>query len=137
MDPTITLLEVHKLMYFMQEVGEPLRLRYPKAPYGPESDRLHAIADRARTELDFDTAIINYRRARDLAQTLGDRTLRLCGMAGAEARLQGTQAQKDYMHGQWPSPQVQMEGDRIFEMAFDRYWQQFNAQNPDLVNSCP
>lgn len=106
-------------------------------PYGPESDRLHAIAHRARTELDFDTAIINYRRARDLAQTLGDRTLRLCGMAGAEARLQGTQAQKDYMHGQWPSPQVQMEGDRIFEMAFDRYWQQFNAQNPDLVNSCP
>jgi hypothetical protein len=25
LDPTITLLEVHKLMYFMQEAGEPLR----------------------------------------------------------------------------------------------------------------
>jgi hypothetical protein len=28
MDPTVTLLEVHKLMYFMQEAGEPLRLNY-------------------------------------------------------------------------------------------------------------
>lgn len=43
MDPTITLLEVHKLMYFMQEVGEPLRLRYPKAPYGPYAENLRHV----------------------------------------------------------------------------------------------
>ena len=35
MDPFVTLLEVHKLMYFMQEAGEPLKLRYVQAPYGP------------------------------------------------------------------------------------------------------
>ena len=35
MDPAVTLLEVHKLMYFMQESGENLRLRYKKALYGP------------------------------------------------------------------------------------------------------
>jgi O-acetyl-ADP-ribose deacetylase (regulator of RNase III) len=28
LDPFVTLLEVHKLMYFLQEAGEPLRLRY-------------------------------------------------------------------------------------------------------------
>ena len=43
MDPTITLLEVHKLMYFMQEAGEPLRLRYGKAPYGPYADNLRHV----------------------------------------------------------------------------------------------
>ncbi len=36
MDPFVTLLEVHKLMYFMQEAGEPLRLRLRRRrPTGP------------------------------------------------------------------------------------------------------
>lgn len=43
MDPTITLLEVHKLMYFMQEAGEPLRLRYKKAHYGPYAENLRHV----------------------------------------------------------------------------------------------
>ncbi|MDY6939423.1 MAG: macro domain-containing protein [Cyanobacteriota bacterium] len=43
MDPTITLLEVHKLMYFMQEAGEPLRLKYQKAPYGPYAENLRHV----------------------------------------------------------------------------------------------
>lgn len=43
MDPTVTLLEVHKLMYFMQEAGEPLRLNYQKAPYGPYADNLRHV----------------------------------------------------------------------------------------------
>ena len=40
MDPYISLLEVHKLMYFMQEAGEHLRLRYEKALYGPYAQNL-------------------------------------------------------------------------------------------------
>jgi O-acetyl-ADP-ribose deacetylase (regulator of RNase III) len=40
LDPFVTLLEVHKLMYFMQEAGEPLRLRYVKAPFGPYAENL-------------------------------------------------------------------------------------------------
>jgi O-acetyl-ADP-ribose deacetylase (regulator of RNase III) len=43
MDPTITLLEVHKLMYFMQEAGEPLKLNYQKAPYGPYAENLRHV----------------------------------------------------------------------------------------------
>ncbi len=36
LDPLVTLLEIHKLMYLMPEAGEPpLRLRYQKATYGP------------------------------------------------------------------------------------------------------
>jgi len=46
MDPTITLLEVHKLMYFMQEAGEPLRLEYKKAPYGPYAENLRHVLNR-------------------------------------------------------------------------------------------
>jgi O-acetyl-ADP-ribose deacetylase (regulator of RNase III) len=40
LDPFVTLLEVHKLMYFMQEAGEPLKLRFSKAPYGPFAENL-------------------------------------------------------------------------------------------------
>jgi O-acetyl-ADP-ribose deacetylase (regulator of RNase III) len=43
MDPFVTLLEVHKLMYFMQEAGEPLRLKYAKAPYGPYAENLRHV----------------------------------------------------------------------------------------------
>lgn len=43
MDPSVTLLEVHKLMYFMQEAGEPLRLRFKKAPYGPYAENLRHV----------------------------------------------------------------------------------------------
>ncbi|NCT41580.1 MAG: Appr-1-p processing protein [Alphaproteobacteria bacterium] len=40
MDPAVTLLELQKLMYFMQEAGEPLQLKYQKAPYGPYAQNL-------------------------------------------------------------------------------------------------
>ncbi len=43
LDPFVTLLEVHKLMYFMQEAGEPLRLRYKPAPYGPYAENLRHV----------------------------------------------------------------------------------------------
>lgn len=40
LDPFITLLEAHKLMYFMQQAGEPLRLKFTKGPYGPYAENL-------------------------------------------------------------------------------------------------
>jgi O-acetyl-ADP-ribose deacetylase (regulator of RNase III) len=40
MDPFVSLLEVHKLMYFMQESGEKLKLRYAKGLYGPYAENL-------------------------------------------------------------------------------------------------
>ena len=43
LDPFVTLLEVHKLMYFMQEAGEPLRLKYMKGPYGPYAENLRHV----------------------------------------------------------------------------------------------
>ena len=43
LDPFITLLEVHKLLYFMQEAGEPLRLDYRKALYGPYAENLRHV----------------------------------------------------------------------------------------------
>lgn len=43
MDPFVTLLEVQKLMYFMQESGEPLKLQYEKGTYGPYSPNLRHV----------------------------------------------------------------------------------------------
>lgn len=43
LDPFVTLLEVHKLMYFMQAAGEPLKLRFAKGPFGPYADNLRHV----------------------------------------------------------------------------------------------
>jgi len=43
MDPEVTLLEVHKLMYFMQKAGEPLRLNFQKARFGPYAQNLRHV----------------------------------------------------------------------------------------------
>jgi O-acetyl-ADP-ribose deacetylase (regulator of RNase III) len=43
LDPFVTLLEVHKLMYFMQEAGQPLRLRYVPGLYGPYAENLRHV----------------------------------------------------------------------------------------------
>ncbi len=43
LDPFITLLEVQKLMYFLQESGEMLRLRYTKGTYGPYAKNLSHV----------------------------------------------------------------------------------------------
>ena len=43
LDPFITLLEVHKLLYFMQTAGEPLRLRFKQGPYGPYAENLRHV----------------------------------------------------------------------------------------------
>ena len=46
MDPFVTLLEVHKLMYFMKEAGQLPKLSYEKGPYGPYSSNLrHVLKD--------------------------------------------------------------------------------------------
>ena len=43
LDPFVTLLEAHKLMYFMQAAGEPLKLRFTKGPYGPYAENLRHV----------------------------------------------------------------------------------------------
>lgn len=43
LDPFVTLLDVHRLLYFMQASGEPLGLRYGKAAYGPYAENLRHV----------------------------------------------------------------------------------------------
>jgi O-acetyl-ADP-ribose deacetylase (regulator of RNase III) len=43
MDPFVTLLEAHKLMFFLQEAGEPLKLNYVKGQYGPYAETLRHV----------------------------------------------------------------------------------------------
>lgn len=42
----LTLLEIHKLAYFLQEAGEPLRLRYAKGHFGPYAPNLNKVLER-------------------------------------------------------------------------------------------
>lgn len=39
----LTLLEVHKLLYFLQESGEPLQLQFRKSFYGPYADNIRHV----------------------------------------------------------------------------------------------
>ena len=43
MDLSVTLLEIHKLMYFKQESGQGLRLKFTKGPYGPYAENLRHV----------------------------------------------------------------------------------------------
>lgn len=43
LDPFVSLLELHKLMYFLQEAGEPLKLRFVEGPYGPYAENLRHV----------------------------------------------------------------------------------------------
>jgi O-acetyl-ADP-ribose deacetylase (regulator of RNase III) len=51
LDPFVTLLEIHKLMYFMQIAGEPLRLKYQKGPYGPYAENLRHVLQKIEGHL--------------------------------------------------------------------------------------
>lgn len=43
LDPFVTLLEIHKLLFFLQETGEPLRLHFKKANHGPYAENLRHV----------------------------------------------------------------------------------------------
>ena len=43
LDPFVTLLEVHKLMYFLQSSGEPLRLNFVKGYHGPYAENMRHV----------------------------------------------------------------------------------------------
>lgn len=46
LDPFVSLLEIHKLMYFMQESGQSLDLDYQKATHGPYAPKLRFVMRR-------------------------------------------------------------------------------------------
>ena len=46
LDPFVTLLEIHKLLYFMQDAGEDLRLDFKKANFGPYAQNLRHVLHR-------------------------------------------------------------------------------------------
>ena len=46
LDPWVTLLEIQKLLYFLQQVGEPLRLDFVAAPHGPYAANLRHVMKR-------------------------------------------------------------------------------------------
>ena len=51
LDPFVSLLEVQKLMYFLQEAGQELKLPYQKGPYGPYAPDLRHVMKRLEGHL--------------------------------------------------------------------------------------
>jgi hypothetical protein len=49
LDPFVTLLEIHKLMYFLQEAGQRLQLKYEAKPFGPYAPNLRQVLIRLET----------------------------------------------------------------------------------------
>jgi O-acetyl-ADP-ribose deacetylase (regulator of RNase III) len=43
LDPFVTLLEMHKLVYFLQAADEPLQLQFTKGPFGPYAENLRHV----------------------------------------------------------------------------------------------
>ncbi len=43
LEPFVTLLEVHKLMYFLEQAGQPLKLNFQKGPFGPYAETLRHV----------------------------------------------------------------------------------------------
>jgi O-acetyl-ADP-ribose deacetylase (regulator of RNase III) len=43
LDPFVSLLEIHKLMYFLQAAGQPLRLQYEAKAFGPYAKNLRQV----------------------------------------------------------------------------------------------
>jgi O-acetyl-ADP-ribose deacetylase (regulator of RNase III) len=51
LDPNVTLLEIHKLMYFLQEAGQDLKLQYEAQLYGPYARNLRHVLNRLEGHL--------------------------------------------------------------------------------------
>lgn len=51
LDPFLTLLEIHKLMYFMKVAGELPKLKYSKGIYGPYSENLRHVLSKIEGHL--------------------------------------------------------------------------------------
>ena len=51
LDPSASLLATHKMMYFMQESGEPLDLNFEKGHYGPYAENLRHLLSRVEGHL--------------------------------------------------------------------------------------
>ena len=83
LDPFVTLLEVHKLMYFMHAAGQRLKLRYTKGPYGPLRREPAARPQRGGGALHIGIR----RRRRQARQAAGDRPRRRRGRRQGAASL--------------------------------------------------
>lgn len=91
LDPTITLLEVHKLMYFLQASGEALQLRFAKAPHGPYAENLHHVLEAVEGQL-----ISGYESGRNSPSS--QLTLVATAMDQARPFLEAHKQTRDHIH---------------------------------------
>ena len=66
LDPFVSLLEIHKLMYFLQAAGQPLRLQYEAKDFGPYAKNLRQVLIRLEKHYTQATATAKITRPRPL-----------------------------------------------------------------------
>ena len=127
LDPSITLLEVHKLLYFMQCAGEPLKLNYQKAAFGPYAQNLRHVLNTIEGHF-----VIGYADGGDEP----DKELKLVPGATAEAKAFLQQHSDTRERFQKVADLVEgFESPFGLELLASVHWvaQQENAQTPDDI----
>lgn len=97
LDPFVSLIEIQKLMYFLQEAGEPLKLNFIKYHYGPYATNLRFVLQRMDGQF-----VCGYRDGGDYP----DKEISLMPGADIEARL--------FMDGH---PDTREKMDRVFRLV--------------------
>lgn len=101
----------------------------------PEWGRYDDLAQQAAKKGDYDTAIIYYRKARQVAARNSNPLLRQCFIFGAQAREEGAKAAKEYLRTHGRSRAALAQARQVELVAFEE------ASNRLFVgeyeNSCP
>ena len=91
LDPFVTQVELHKLMYFMQAAGEPLSLKFEKRCFGPYAENLHLVLNAIEGHFisGFAKGDDNLRKQIELVPgAAGDAEALLCEHPDTKARLE-------------------------------------------------
>ncbi|MFB2968003.1 hypothetical protein ACE1CD_03435 [Aerosakkonema sp. BLCC-F183] len=84
----------------------------------PEWSRYDNLAQQAAKKGDYDTAIMYYQKARQVAAENSDPVLRQCFIFGAEAREAGAQAAREYLRTHGRNRAALAQASRIQQAAF-------------------
>jgi hypothetical protein len=105
-------------------------------PYGATSEHWAqgaALEDKG----DFDSAIIQYKKALDAVANIPDQHLRDCAIQGSIARSEGAEAGKRYLRTHEISSQTRQAALEVSRTQFARVIEQMDSERPDLATSCP
>lgn len=115
--------KIHKRMKLPTALLVVLTLAYPISPavadgLNPGWDYHVHLGYKAEMRGDYDSAIIQYQKARQAASKMPNRHYGQCGIFGAEARIAGARAAKEFLKTQGRTSTTLVQAHDIAEDAF-------------------